>query len=163
MRFCCSHTAHMRRRLAGLRRLLGSWGLRTSGCSSPCMASAGLPASLSSGPSAAAAPPAHGSFASVVRGRKVPLKYDAAAGQGAAAASAPLRFSGAESAASTQRRAASYARALCGGSASCSLPEAAEVARPASVLRAAAAEFVPAAGIMLQGGGGLDGSGWRAR
>ena len=149
----------MRRRLAGLRRLPGSWSLRACGCSGPCMASTGLPTSLSSVPPAAAALQAHGSFASVVLGRKVSSQYDAAAGQGAAATAACLRFCGAESC--KQRRAASYARVLC-GSATCSLPEAAELANPASMLRAAAAEFVPAAGTVLQGGGGLSGSGLRA-
>ena len=62
-----------------------------------------------------------------------------------------------------QRRAASYARVLCGASGTCTLPEAAELARPASVLRAAAAEFVPTTGLVLQGGGMLEGSGWRAK
>lgn len=153
----------MRRRSAGLRRLLGSCGLHTGACRGPSMPSTGLPASLASAPSAAAAPPPHRSFASVVRGRKASPCYDAAASHGAAAAAASLRSCGAESGASMQRRATSYARALCGGgSASCTLPEAGELARPASTLSAAAAEFVPVAGVALQGRGGLFGSGWRA-
>lgn len=154
----------MRRRSARLRMLLGSCGLRAGACRGPSMASSGLPASLASAPSAAAAPLTLGSFASVVRGRKASPLFDAAASQGAAAAAASMRSCGAESAASTQRRAASYARVLCNASASCTLPEAAEPTRSASTLRAAAAEFVPAAGVVLQGRGMLKGmpfSGWR--
>ena len=144
----------MRRRSACLRMLLGSCGLRAGACRGLSMASVGLPVSLTSARSAAAAPPAHRSFASVVRGRKASAYFDAAAGHSAAPAAASLRCCGAESAASMQRHAARYARVVCGASVLCTVPEVVELARPVSTL--------PAAGAVLQGRGGLIGSGWRA-
>ncbi len=157
----------MRRRFAGLRRLLGSGHLSAGGQVDCGMASAGLSGALA-GPvvriTPGAAPPTAGLASAVRSGLKAPSSAnEAAIGHSASAAAASLRARGAESAGCMQRRGATYARVLRGSSSagrSMHLSEDGEPTRPMSALRAAAAEFVPAAADAGSCVGALSGNVW---
>jgi len=147
----------MRRRFAGLRRLLSSGGLGGGGSPDTCGMTSFAPSGVLNTHGASlsrASPPAPAAALAGLPGAARGAKHcshsaaaEAASRPGSAAAGPVLRSRSTESAAA-QRRGATYAHVLrsgagaarCGGAGAAD----ARAGRPASSLRAAAAEFVPA-------------------